>query len=258
MAFERYVDGLQAVLERIKREQANKIKQAGQLVAAALSAGGVIHTFGTGHSHLIAEEAFFRAGGVAAINPILDERLIFLKGALESTRAERETGLARELIAREDVRAEDAAIIISNSGRNAVPVEMALEMKARGVKVIAITNLEQSLASTPSHSSGKRLYELADVTIDNCVPTGDALLSLQEMDTKLGPSSTVAGAAIINSIILEAVSELLQHGKRVLVLPSANIEGVSEETLRDILRPYKGRIKYLDVDEFAAANHAKG
>jgi uncharacterized phosphosugar-binding protein len=258
MAFESYVDGLQGVLERIKREQAGKIKQAGELVAAALSAGGVIHTFGTGHSHLIADEAFFRAGGIAAINPILDERLIFLKGALESTRAEREDGLARELIAREDVRADDAAIIISNSGRNAVPVEMALEMKARGVRVIAITSLDQSLASTARHSSGKRLYELADVTIDNCVPIGDALLSLPGIDSKIGPSSTVAGAAIINSIIVEALDELLRRGERVPVLPSANVEGVSEETLKNILGPYKGRIKYLDVDEFAAGKHAKG
>lgn len=258
MALERYIDGLQGVLERIKREQAHNIKRAGQVVAAAISSGGIVHTFGTGHSHLIAHEAFFRAGGIAAINPILDQRLIFLKGALESCRAEREVGLASELIRREDVRRGDAAIIISNSGRNAVPVEMALEMTARGVKVIAITNLEQSLASPATHSSGKRLSELADVTIDNCVPSGDALLSLPGMDTKLGPSSTVAGAAIINSIIAEAVSELLQGGEQVPVLPSANVEGVSENTLREILGPYKARIKHLDVDESPARNNAKG
>ena len=249
MVFDQYIDGLQRVLDRIKREQIDNIQRAGHIVAAALSAGGVIHTFGTGHSHLIAHEAFFRAGGIAAINPILDERLIFLKGALESSRAEREVGLAGELIAREDVRAEDAAIIISNSGRNAVPVEMALELQARGVKVIAITNLEQSRSSTASHSSGKRLYELADVSVDNCVPTGDALLSLTGLNSKIGPSSTVAGAAIINSIILEAVDELLQRGERVPVLPSANIDGVSEETLNDLLRRYAGRIRYLDVGE---------
>ena len=247
MALERYIDGLQVVLERIRGEQAGNIMRAGQIVATAISAGGVIHTFGTGHSHLIAHEAFFRAGGIAAINPILEERLIFLRGALESTRAERESGLAKELIRREDVRNGDAAIIISNSGRNAVPVEMALEMTALGVKVIVITNLEQSLASKATHSSGRRLCELADVTIDNCVPQGDALLTLPGMDSKVGPSSTVAGAAIINAIVIEAVSELLQRGEVVPVLPSANVEGVIEKTLRDILAPYKGRIKHLDV-----------
>jgi len=257
MAFESYIDGLQAVLEKIKREQAGRITQAGRLVAAALSAGGVIHTFGTGHAHLIADEAFYRAGGIAAINPILDERLIFLKGALESTRAEREVGLARKLIEREDVRAVDAAIIVSNSGRNAVPVEMTLEMKARGVKVIAITNLAQSRASSPRHSSGKRLYELADLAIDNCVPPGDAMLSLAGMDNRIGPASTVAGAAIINSIIIEAVADLLQRGELVPVLPSANVEGVSDQTLRDILGPYKGRIRYLDLDEVPAGKPAE-
>lgn len=258
MVFETYIDGLQNVLQRIKREQADNIKRAGQAVADAISAGGIVHTFGTGHSHLIAHEAFFRAGGVAPINPILDDRLIFLKGALESTRAERETGLANKLIVREDVRSGDAAIIISNSGRNAVPIEMALEMKARGVNVIAITNLEQSMASAATHRSGKRLFEVANVTIDNCVPKGDALLSLPGGETKLGPSSTVAGAAIINSIIAEAVAELIQRGEPVPVLPSANVDGVTEETLRDILGRYKDRIKYLDIDSSTSTRHGKG
>ncbi|HKO98031.1 MAG TPA: SIS domain-containing protein [Pyrinomonadaceae bacterium] len=257
MTFEGYIDGLQSVLERIRREQSGKIKEAGQLVGAALEAGGVVHTFGTGHAHLIADEAFYRAGGIAAINPILDERLIFLKGALESTRAEREHGLAGALLALEDVQPEDAAIIISNSGRNVVPVEMALEMKARGIKVIAITNLEQSRSSSALHVSGKRLYELADVAIDNCVPAGDALLSLPRTKSKIGPASTVAGAAIINSIIIEAVAGLIERGKDVPVLPSANVEGVGEKELRDILAPYTKRIRYLDLDKVDEANHAK-
>jgi len=136
MSFKSYLEGLRAILDRIEREQLENIEQAGRLIADALAAGAVAHVFGTGHSHLIAEEAFFRAGGIAAVNPILDERLIFLEGALESTHAERESGLASRLIEREKVRPEDTAIIISNSGRNAAPIEMALEMKARGVKVI--------------------------------------------------------------------------------------------------------------------------
>jgi uncharacterized phosphosugar-binding protein len=248
-----YIVGLQTVLERIKNTQAINIRQAGSLVADALSAGGIIHTFGTGHSHLIADEAFFRAGGIAAVNPILHERLIFLKGALESTRSEQESGFAHALLVEQNVRAVDVGIVISNSGRNAAPVEMAEEMKSLGLKVIAITNLEQSRNSTPRNSTGKRLYEVADLAIDNCVPSGDALLKLDGLQSNIGPSSTVAGAAIINGIVIEAVSELLRRGEPVPVLPSANTEGVSEEALSDLLRTHATRIKYLDIDRPATA-----
>jgi uncharacterized phosphosugar-binding protein len=120
-------------------------------------------------------------------------------------------------------------------------------MKARGVRVVAITNIEQSSASAPRHSSGRRLYEVADVAVDNCVPAGDALLELPGLNSRIGPSSTVAGAAVINSIIIEAVAELLRRGETVPVLPSANVEGVTETTLEEILGRYRGRIKYFDV-----------
>jgi uncharacterized phosphosugar-binding protein len=248
MSFESYFEGLRAILDRIERGQADNIRRAGGMVAATLVSGGVIHAFGTGHSHLIADEAFFRAGGIVAVNPILDERLIFLEGALESTRAEREIGLASRLIGREEIRPEDVAIIISNSGRNAAPVEMAMEMKARGVKVVAITNLRQSREAAPRHPLNKRLFELADVTVDNCAPQGDALLSLPGLDSRVGAASTVAGAAIINSIMIEAVAELLRRGERIPILPSANLEGVTEEMLRQALRPYRTRIRYFDSD----------
>lgn len=248
MIFKNYIDKLQSILERIKREQEQNIESAGKIAAETISQGGVIHTFGTGHSHIIAEEVFFRAGGIAPINPILDERLIFLKGALESTRAERESGLARSLIELEDVGSADAAIIISNSGRNAAPVEMALEMKQRGARVIAITNLEQSKSAPSRHASGKRLFELADVAIDNCVPTGDALIALDGLNTKTGASSTVAGAAIIHSIIIEALNELIKKGVNPPVLQSANVEGTTAETLREVLSRYQSRVKYLDLE----------
>ncbi len=247
MPFIDYINELTSLLERIKLEQAYNIRQAGLIVAEALAAEGVIHAFGTGHSHLIAEEAFFRAGGIAAVNPILNERLIFLKGALESTRTERETGFARSLLEQEDVRKEDVGIVISNSGRNAVPVEMALELRSRGCKTIAITNLKQSSRSEPRNPFGKLLYEVVDVAIDNCVPEGDALLELPGLKSRTGPSSTVAGATIINSIVISAIDELLRRGLPVPVLPSANLEGVSEQTLGEILRRYQSRIRFFDV-----------
>ena len=122
-------------------------------------------------------------------------------------------------------------------------------MKSRGVKTIAITSVEQSKSSQALHSSGKRLFELADVAIDNCVPPGDALLALPGLAGRIGPSSTVAGAAIINSIMIEAVAESLRRGGDVPVLPSANLDGVSEGKLRELLKRYQGRIRYLDIDD---------
>jgi uncharacterized phosphosugar-binding protein len=243
-----YIEQLQTILERIRREQGANIKLAGHLVAESISRGGILHTFGTGHSHIIAEEIFFRAGGIAPVNPILDERLIFLKGALESTRAERESGLARQLIERENIKAEDVALIISNSGRNAAPVEMALVMQERGVAVVAITNIEQSRSAEPRQSSGKKLYEVADVAIDNCVPAGDAVLSIDGLASPTGASSTVAGAAIAHSIIIEALSELLRLGVSVPILPSANLAGTTSDELRETLGPYRDRIRYLDLE----------
>lgn len=243
-----YIDGLKNILSRIADEQAENIRRAGKIVADSIAGGGVIHTFGTGHSHIIAEDVFFRAGGIAAINPILDERFIFLKGALESTRAERESGIASRLINLEDVRPEDAAVIISNSGRNAAPVEMALEMKDRGVSVIAITSVEQSRSSTPRHISGKRLFEIADVAIDNCVPPGDALVQIEGSVFPTGASSTVAGSAIIHSMIVEALVDLAERGITPPVLPSANLENTTSNTIKDALRPYAGRIRYIDIE----------
>jgi uncharacterized phosphosugar-binding protein len=248
MIFGNYIEALRSILERIREEQSANIELAGRIVAGTIARGGIVHTFGTGHSHLIAEEIFFRAGGIAAVNPILNERLIFLKGALESTRAEREAGLAQILIEREIVTDGDAAIIISNSGRNAAPVEMALEMKARGAAVVAITNLEQSRAADSRHSSGKKLFELADVAIDNCVPPGDATAEVDGLGSRTGASSTVAGAAIAHSIVIEALGEMLRRGESVEVLPSANVAGTAANVLREALRPYRDRIRYIDLE----------
>src|SRR5882757_9623894 len=120
-----YIDQIQQLLDRIRTGQAAAIGAAGAMVAGTLEQGGIIHTFGTGHSHMIAEEAFFRAGGLVPVNAILDGRIAFLDGALESTRAEREEGYAHSLLERERISGGDIAIVISNSGRNTAPIEMA-------------------------------------------------------------------------------------------------------------------------------------
>jgi uncharacterized phosphosugar-binding protein len=219
----KYFDSLAALLGEIAAQQSEAIQRAGTMVAQAIAGDGVIHTFGSGHSHMIAEEAFFRAGGLAPVNPILDEKLIFLDGAVESTRAERTPGYAEKLLAGEDIQAVDVSIVISNSGRNAVPIEMALGMKARGVKVIAITNPRQATTSPSRHATGKYLYEVADLVIDNCIPVGDAVLEIPGLSPKMGPSSTVAGAAIVNAVMIEAAACLHSMGVRVPIISSANV-----------------------------------
>jgi uncharacterized phosphosugar-binding protein len=220
---EQYLTALSRILGQIAASQAGPIQQAAALVAQAIAAGGVVQAFGSGHSHMIAEEAFFRAGGLVPVNLILDESLIFLHGAVESTRAERESGYAQTILEREDVRPEDVAIVISNSGRNAVPIEAALHFQAVGVKVIAITNPRQAATSSSRHASGKFLYQVADVVIDNQVPIGDAVLDMPGLEGRMGPSSTVAGAAIMNAVMIEAADQLKAMGKPVPVIASANV-----------------------------------
>jgi uncharacterized phosphosugar-binding protein len=249
LSFRDYFARLIAILNRLVDEQGGAIQQAATLVAECLERGGVVHTFGTGHAHLIATEPFYRAGGLAPVNAILDDRITFSLGALESTRAERTAGLAEIILQSTIVDGKDVAIVISNSGRNAVPVEMALALKERGVAVIAITNLAQSKASAPRNPAGRRLFEVADIVIDNCVPPGDGVLSIPGVRFPVGPTSTVAGAAAINAIFVQCAIMLAGKGAKVPVLPSANVEGYTAEEASEILRPYRGRIKFLGLDD---------
>jgi len=244
----KYLDAVSAILKQIESEQIPSIIEAARMVAESIAKGGILHTFGSGHSHMISEEAFFRAGGLVPVNAILDQRLLFLEGAAESTQAERESGYAETLLASENVQPEDVAIIISNSGRNAVPIEMALAMKARGVKVIAITSALYSARLRSRHSSGKRLFELADLTIDNCVPEGDAVLDLPDTSQRIGPSSTIAGVAIMNAITVEACLILKNTGLKVPVFSSANTALSSDEELENLLTAWSSRIRLFRTD----------
>ncbi len=247
MAFEIYLAEAGRALERLSQHQGPTIAAAAAAIANALEAEGVLHVFGCGHSHLLAEEAFYRAGGLAAVNPILDRRLMFLEGALASTHAERESGYAARVLEREDVRPADVAIVASNSGRNAVPIEMALELRARGVKVIAITSLAHSQAVATRHASGRRLFEIADIVVDTGIAAGDAAITLPGSALKMGPLSTVVGAALVHAIAIEAAALLLQRGHEPPVLPSANLDTTSQEDLERALSRYADRIRYLDV-----------
>lgn len=237
-AGETYFKELIKVFDKVQTTQMSAIEEAAAACAKALENHGMIYTFGTGHSHLLAEEIFYRAGGLAAVYPILDE-LLMLTHAARSSHMERLSGYAKLLLDEVEPAAGSIILIFSNSGRNSVAIEMAQEAKKRGLVVICITNMEHSLHTTSRHASGKKLYELCDIVIDNCGCIGDACIEI--FDRKSGATSTAIGAAILQAITCRTI-EL--SGGRAEVFCSANTD--DGETINvAYVNKYKNLIKPL-------------
>lgn len=211
-------------LQWVARQQAQQIAIAGAAVARAIANGGLWRLFGTGHSHMLAEEVFYRAGGLVPVAPILESSLMLHESALQSTALERLPGLAQVLFESQRMAPPDVLLIASNSGRNAVPVEMARLAKQAGIYTIAITSLEHSAHVASRDASGLRLYEVVDLAIDNGAPYGDALIEIPGHAGRMGPISTVTGAAIVNAIAVEAAVRLKSAGINVPTLVSANVD----------------------------------
>lgn len=250
MGGSRFIDVVISILKTIGEKEATKIEEAGQIVAESLWKGGILHIFGTGHSHILAEEAYARAGGLFAVAPILEPCLMLHEGYGKSSALERLPGLAKVLLDSHpcDVRPEDVAIIVSNSGRNACPIEMALLFKEKGVKVIAITSLAHAEAVASRHSSGKKLHDIADVVLDNMGVPGDAALEFKGLPVKACPTSTVTGVAILWSVIAAAIEKLVERGDTPPIMVSGNLDEAEEmqEAFRvEIERRYVERLSWL-------------
>jgi uncharacterized phosphosugar-binding protein len=189
---------------------------------------------------MIGLELFVRAGGLANVNAMLDTMVLTSEGSRRSAEIERISGLSKIIFDQHKVAENDIMIIISNSGRNAMPVEMAMIAKEKGIKSIAITSLEQSKKYPSRHPSGKKLYEIADLVLDNCVPPGDGLLEIGGNLT--GAASTLSGILLIKLRATEAMKIANTKGVKLPIFHSQNIDGFSNEELYE---KYASRIKLL-------------
>jgi uncharacterized phosphosugar-binding protein len=240
-----YLDALIELLKEVRETQGQMIARAAEMVADALAADHLIYVFGPTHAGIVAQELFYRAGGLVPVNPILPPGLTCdVRPITFTTRLERMPGYGSQIIAASAIGPGDVLIVASVSGRNAVAVEVAQGGKARGAAVIALTSLQYSRSVTPRQAGQPRLYEVADLVLDNRAPVGDALIALPGLHGRVGPSSTVTGTAILNAVVVRAVALLQQRGIEAPVFVSANVEGGYEHNSRWLER-YKGRLTYL-------------
>lgn len=233
------VDTINLVLH----DEAEKIKSLVQMITKSIAEDGVVHIFGSGHSHLFAEDLSYRAGGLVPVNPVLDIGYTLMGGPpSRSSRLERLDGFAKALLDGYEFHPGEVFIVMSQSGRNPGPVEAALYAKEKGLQVVAITSVEQSKGQTSRHSSGKKLYEIADLVIDSHVPTGDAAVEIKTGQPKVAPISSIVGSSILQGIVAEVAGAITEKGEIPPVWVSSNVDGGDEHNNKMALK-YKSRIK---------------
>ncbi|WP_319532623.1 SIS domain-containing protein [uncultured Cohaesibacter sp.] len=235
-----YYDALIQRLTALKSAAEPAMKKAADAVVKSARSDGRIYIFGTGHSHMMAEEMHYRAGGLAITVPILAAPTMIHEGAVAGTRYERLEGVVAPIFDRYNIQPDDVLFVISNSGVNAAPIEAASIGKAIGCTVIGITSLDYSSATA---NGRQRLADIADIVIDNGAPPGDAVMTIPGTELKAGPVSTAIGMTILNAIFVEVASQLASDGDAPIYL-SANMPG-AKEINQKLVERYRPRNPHL-------------
>lgn len=228
MISEEYIDYVINKMQKLKKNENANIFKAANFIADSCINGGRFYAFGSGHSHMVAEEIYIRAGGLALVKAILEPSLMLHEMPNKSTYLERLNGYSSALLALYKVDSKDTLMVVSNSGRNPVPVEMAIEAKKIGCKVIAVTSMDHSTRVESRHKSGLKIFEIADVTIDNCADFGDAAYEINGIDTPTGPVSDIIGTAIAQTLVVTAVDLMVKKGFKPPIFKSSNVDGADE------------------------------
>lgn len=237
-----YFTKIADLLAKVEAKEKEQLKLAAEKVSSTIQSDGIIHLFGCGHSHILTEEVYYRAGGLVPIHPIFHEPLMLHEGAVRSSSLERKNDYAQKFMDDQDIQNGDIIFVISTSGRNPVPVDVAKIAKGKGAYVIGITSVEYSSSQPSRHITGEHLFDAVDLVIDNHSPVGDALLSNQKVDVNFAPSSTVIGATILNAVLAEAIKIMADVNYEPPILLSGNVEGADEHNDK-LIKKYESRVK---------------
>lgn len=236
-----FLDRASVALSQLFTHQAEAFGTSAAAMTEAVQKGHLIYLFGTGHSHILAEEGLYRAGGLACVVPILDPLLMLHLGAVASSQRERQTNVAQRIMSRYPIGVGDVLVIFSNSGVNTVPLEAARYGRSAGACVIAVTS---EAYSRQAAGGGERLSTLAEITIDNGTPPGDACFQAVLGAPAVGPLSTIMGAAILNALLAETVLRLSLLGIEAPIFVSANIPGAAKRNAT-LVEYYSARNPHL-------------
>ena len=238
-----YFNYVTKYLNTVNDTQAENMQKAGEIVAKTIENDGLIYIFGCGHSHLIALDCFYRAGGLANVYPILDGKLMLHQSASLSSVLEKDEKSVDGILDRYNITKNDVLFVISTSGKNGSPVQMALDGKKKGVKVIGIGSSAYA-NDAPKHSSNKLLKDVVDLFIDNCVPHGDAVCDVGLEGVLSAPVSTPVTSFIMQNVIVIAERLAVKNGAKPQIFMSGNVSGGAEYNV-SLIEKYKDRIDCL-------------
>ncbi|WP_171114707.1 MULTISPECIES: SIS domain-containing protein [unclassified Streptomyces] len=242
---DQYLDAAIGLLQRVREEEAEAIAAAGALLADTVAAGGRLFAFGAGHSSLAAQDVVYRAGGLALMNLLAVPGVVGVDvmPATLGSALERVDGLAAAVLDSSPLRAGDTLVIISLSGRNALPVEMAISARALGVRVVGVTSVAYATQTTSRHASGTYLKDHCDIVLDSKIAVGDAELTHDSVPAPFAPASTVVTAALLQAVMATAAVNLADRGIEPPLLRSGNVDG-GHDWNRRVLEQYGDRIFY--------------
>ena len=239
-----YLKKASDILGRIRDEQGDNIAKAADVMAKAIANGGLVHVFGSGHSVIPALDIFPRYGSFPGFHPLLDPRLMWFNvlgpgGVCELLWLERQEGYISVFLSNFKLLDKDVLLVFSHGGLNAAPVEAALEAKRLGLTVVAVTSLENHRRAVATHSSGKKLADVADIVIDNCVPPEDALVEIEGVPEKVAAGSTLAVVVISMCLLAEIAGRLNEKGVQLPIFVSPNVRGFPPDHNQKVFAEYE-------------------